>query len=474
MTKGEIDKVDEVLHLSGGTIDGSPDPIDPLKDNTIKDNIAFNSNTFRYASLRIGVHQKKIMKNNVSAKTLDRERKHSQNAEISLLIQKLGIADANANGSPKNRRVLLARLREGIRNDLECVANEVQQRMMRMAGYWRYVNRRTYNLMVQKNLIWDWETGAKLEVLDEETEVSEEGTSHVSDGAPTDLYLGRSNNSDEETLGPSTNTISKENSLADIITSETSLEAPKCQKTPSAPVVQKLQAQSPYSGKADARHLQAPVPLATSAEKKNRLPVEAKGSNKEGLGGEKATKKNRERFNGAAEEEKEVVPPSPLQAKVDRNKSRSRSKNKSLADQNNRFTVLDGYVEEDWKTPQASRVDIPPVSTSRRSSVRSVANPPATSRPSPLRNEVATSSREPDLSAFPALPSTKDVKPKAKALHPPARLTAQEAANFQTQLITSGELSASGRSGRGGEVSHGGRAAPSNYAAILRSRLGEN
>lgn len=38
--------------------------------------------------------------------------------------------------------------------------------MMRMAGYWRYVNRRTYNAMVRNNQLWDWATGEKLEELD--------------------------------------------------------------------------------------------------------------------------------------------------------------------------------------------------------------------------------------------------------------------------------------------------------------------
>lgn len=38
--------------------------------------------------------------------------------------------------------------------------------MMRMAGYWRYVNRRTYNAMVRHNQLWDWATGGKLEELD--------------------------------------------------------------------------------------------------------------------------------------------------------------------------------------------------------------------------------------------------------------------------------------------------------------------
>ena len=469
MTKGEIDRVEQVLHPDHVSVDGSPGVTDPLKHNTIKDNIAFNSSTFKYASLRTGVHQKKMLKNNVSAKAIARERMQSQTAEILMFTQKLGIVDTSISGGPKNRRNLLVRLREGIRNDLECVANETQQRMMRMAGYWRYVNRRTYNLMVQKNDIWDWETGAKLEVLEEEPEASEEGTSHVSNDPPTDIYLSRSERSDEAIPDLSTNTITNVESTVDCVTTETSLEAPKCQRTSSEPVVQKLQAQSPYLGKADARHLQAPVSLVKSIEEKSHVPIKAKASIKENLGYENTTIKVSEESNGAAEEEEED-PSSPLRAKVDRKKSRGRSKNKSLADKNNRFTALDGYVEEDWKTPKVSRVDTSPISASRRSSVRSVANSPASIGPSPLRNVVATSSRAPDLSAFPELPSTKAEKPKVKPPHPPARLTAQEAANFQTQLMLRG----GDTSARGGGGGRGGRAAPLNYATVLRRRLGEN
>ena len=473
LTKDHIKRVEVVLHPNGNMIDEGPTPSDPLMNKTIKDNLAFNSRTFKYASLRTGVHQKKILKNSMAAKTIAQEKMQSQHAEITIFMQKLGIVDTNANSGPKNRRVLLTRLREGIKNDLECVANENKQHMIRMAGYWRYASKRTYNLMIEKNLVWDWETGAKLEVLDEEPEDSEEGTSDVSNDSPTDSYLGRSEHSDEATAGLTKNTITKGASPASIVTTETSPEALKCQNTSSESVVQKLRAQSPYSGKADARHLQAPVLLVTSSEKKDHVPVEAKAVMKENLPREKATMKVSEEFTGAAEEEEEAKdgPPSPLQAKLNRKKSKSRSKNKSLADQNNRFSALDGYVEEDWKTPKASQVDIAPVSNSRRSSVRSVAKPPATVRPSPLRNEVATSSQAPDLSAFPELPSTNAVKPKVKAPHPPARLTAQEAANFQTQLVTRRGLSTSARGGHGGEGGRGGRAAPVSYVDIARSGL---
>ncbi|KAL8796144.1 MAG: hypothetical protein Q9195_001477 [Heterodermia aff. obscurata] len=474
LTKGEIERVEQALHPNGDIIGESSDPKDPLNDSTIKDNIAFNSSTFRYASLRTGVHQKKMLKSNISSKTINRERMQSQNAEISMFIQKLGIVNTNANAGPKNRRVLLARLREAIRNDLECVANEAQQRMMRKAGYWRYANRRTYNLMIQKNLIWDWETGAKLEVLDEEPE---DDALNESNDPPTEVYSSQSEHSDEATAGLKGIASIKETIPTNSSTAEKSLEGLKYQNTSPEPIVHKLETQSPYSGKADRRHLQVPVLLVSSNEgKKLQAPVEAKAKIKEDPGCEKAEMKASEDLNGAAaeEEEEEIVPLSPLQAKVTR-KSTSRSENKALADRNNPYSALEGYVEEDWKKPKASQVDISPVSTSRRSSVRSAVRPPATIRPSPLPNVVATSSRVPDLSALPELPSTKVVKPEAKAPHPPARLNAQEAANFRTQLVTRSRLSTSARGGHsGGAGRGGGHAGSSNYAAVLRRKPDEN
>ena len=55
--------------------------------------------------------------------------------------------------------------------DLVALDNEQAETMQRMAGYWRYANRRTYNQMVKNNELWDWATGAKLPEIEEESEL---------------------------------------------------------------------------------------------------------------------------------------------------------------------------------------------------------------------------------------------------------------------------------------------------------------
>ena len=49
--------------------------------------------------------------------------------------------------------------------------NDQVETMQRMAGYWRYANKRTYNEMVRNNEIWDWATGEKLPEITEEAEL---------------------------------------------------------------------------------------------------------------------------------------------------------------------------------------------------------------------------------------------------------------------------------------------------------------
>ena len=171
LAEREINRVGEVLHAGDQDEDGSLGFSDPLKSPTIMENMAFNASTFKYSSLRTDIHTKKVQKNNGSANADLNERRQSQDNEIASFIQRLGIEDPDVKRAPKEHRALLAKLYEAIRRDLQCVANETQQHMMRMAGYWRYASRRTYNHMVKQNRIWDWETGAKLEEVDEDEEI---------------------------------------------------------------------------------------------------------------------------------------------------------------------------------------------------------------------------------------------------------------------------------------------------------------
>lgn len=68
----------------------------------------------------------------------------------------------------RDRKGLVAKLQDAVAHDLAIVDNEDRDTMVRQAGYFRYVNRRTYNAMIRNNLIWDWVSGRKLEEVDEE------------------------------------------------------------------------------------------------------------------------------------------------------------------------------------------------------------------------------------------------------------------------------------------------------------------
>ncbi|KAF3482209.1 uncharacterized protein GIQ15_04968 [Arthroderma uncinatum] len=68
----------------------------------------------------------------------------------------------NENGYDKDRKVLLMKVADAVCSDIMLVANEARETMRRSAGYWRFVNKRTYNAMVRNSKIVNWETGEKL------------------------------------------------------------------------------------------------------------------------------------------------------------------------------------------------------------------------------------------------------------------------------------------------------------------------
>ena len=141
-----------------------------LTDNrTIEENITFNNHTFNWGCLRQGIHQKKIIKANDSRKPviLDLEE---QNEILDPILTSLGVR-VNVSKATKERKSLETKLRNAIVEDILAFQNEQDEKMQRMAGYWRYVNRRTYNEMVKNNELWDWATGQKLPEIEEESEL---------------------------------------------------------------------------------------------------------------------------------------------------------------------------------------------------------------------------------------------------------------------------------------------------------------
>lgn len=148
--------------------------ISPTQKKIIAANNAFSSATFKYSSPQKPVYKKRMARNN----GIDESGNTSiDDSQITAILQRLGIHNDILLDRSKKCRSLLARLRHDIYLDLVSVDNEERETMMRMAGYWRYVNRRTYNAMVRNNQLWDWATGAKLEeleVTDHETEDGDE------------------------------------------------------------------------------------------------------------------------------------------------------------------------------------------------------------------------------------------------------------------------------------------------------------
>ncbi|MCJ1277580.1 hypothetical protein MMC21_005393 [Puttea exsequens] len=179
ITKDDLDRVQDALHQEVDEAKAMatqvPNGQGLLENSIIDNNIAFNTHTFMYSSLRQGIHEKKVAKNN-DPKNLAPRTVEEDNAILDPILETLGVC-SNLAKSTRERKTVDGKLRTAILEDLEAFVNEQAETMKRMAGYWRYVNRRTYNQMVRNNEVWDWATGAKLPEIEEEIEfgVIEEG-----------------------------------------------------------------------------------------------------------------------------------------------------------------------------------------------------------------------------------------------------------------------------------------------------------
>ena len=153
ITKADLEKLDHALHPDQSLIaEGKRrDASQGLSQNpAIEHNIAFNKHLYKYSSIRATLDDKKSWK--ADHVILGKEQDH---ATVDQVLQTLGL-DTNLIRPTKERKALDAKLRESMWADLVIDANEQVETMQRMAGYWRYVSRRTYNAMVRMNEIWDW------------------------------------------------------------------------------------------------------------------------------------------------------------------------------------------------------------------------------------------------------------------------------------------------------------------------------
>ena len=150
----------------------------------IEDNIAFGKHTFNWSSLRKGICQKKLAKAN-DPKKQPGMTAEEENEILSPILVRLNVK-TNLTKATKERKSLDNRLRTAIMEDLVALDNEQAETMQRMAGYWRYAHRRTYNQMAgywryahrrtynqmaKNNELWDWATGQKLPEIEEESEL---------------------------------------------------------------------------------------------------------------------------------------------------------------------------------------------------------------------------------------------------------------------------------------------------------------
>jgi len=130
ITQEEIRRIGNIVH-SKSAEDSDAKPA--LKDDTeLQRDLTFVPNIHGF--------QERARKANAGATPDFAERA----AEV---IHELGVHIDKRN-QPKERKTILDKLAQSIREDLRLVYLEEIETMKRKAGYWRFVSRRTYNKMV--------------------------------------------------------------------------------------------------------------------------------------------------------------------------------------------------------------------------------------------------------------------------------------------------------------------------------------
>ena len=166
ITQEDLTRVETALHPESEQQGSAVSKGQGLANNrTIDENIAFNASTFKWAGLRQSVHAKRLAKNNGGKPKANTPQQ--DNEILQPIFASLGITMSPSKAS-KERKSLDAKLRAAILGDLVAFKNDQVETMQRMAGYWRYANKRTYNEMIRNNEIWDWATGERLPEIREE------------------------------------------------------------------------------------------------------------------------------------------------------------------------------------------------------------------------------------------------------------------------------------------------------------------
>ena len=187
ISAAELDRLTRVLHpeLVSRTKNHRQDTSQGLNEDAIEENITFNPHFIKHSNIGAMISDKKAYKANVQQKIRGLpDDSEQRKAFLDSILEHLGL-NSTLKRTTKGRKAL-AKLRTAISDDIQSVANEEAERMQRMAGYWRYVNRRQYNHMIRMNELWDWATGAKL------PEIEEELDDHGSAESESDVALSNS------------------------------------------------------------------------------------------------------------------------------------------------------------------------------------------------------------------------------------------------------------------------------------------
>lgn len=172
----DLRHIEEVLHpeSEGLPLKGKVDDQGMGNDTSMfAPNLVSHGHSFDWSNLRKGVYDRKFR--NQPSCSPNGATGHSGSMDaIQDILTVFRIELAPARNS-KERKSLLSKLQVAIRNTKNAHSNEQAETMQRMAGYWRYANKRTYNFMVRTNQIWDWETGEKLLEVDEDDIAEDDG-----------------------------------------------------------------------------------------------------------------------------------------------------------------------------------------------------------------------------------------------------------------------------------------------------------
>ena len=109
-------------------------------NHIIDENIAFNPHTAKWSKLRQSICAKKGTRTNDHKSKLTISQ--HDNEALGSIFAVLGIS-TNLLKASRERKSLDTKLRAAILGDLKAFKNDEVETMQRMAGYWRYVNRRT-------------------------------------------------------------------------------------------------------------------------------------------------------------------------------------------------------------------------------------------------------------------------------------------------------------------------------------------